>query len=74
MKKILVTAVGGDIGYGIIKAIKESNHDLYIIGCDIKKYNVSYDLVDEFHVCPPYRNIDNWTACMTDIISSQTSP
>ena len=41
MKKILVTAIGGDVGYGIIKSIKKSNYDLYIVGCDIKKYNCS---------------------------------
>lgn len=69
MKKILVTAVGGDIGYAVIKAIKASHHDLYIIGCDIKKYNISYDLVDEFYVCPPYRNVDTWTDYMTEMIT-----
>lgn len=60
MKKILVTAIGGDVGYGIIKSIKKSNYDLYIIGCDIKKYNCSYDLVDEFHSSPAYGNKDEW--------------
>lgn len=67
-KKILVTAVGGDIGYAVIKAIKSSNHDMYIIGCDIKKYNISYDLVDEFYVCPAYRNVEAWTEYMAEMI------
>lgn len=71
MKRILVTAVGGDIGYGVIKAIKASIHDLYIIGCDIKKYNISYDLVDEFYVCPAYRNIEQWTDFMLDMIAKK---
>lgn len=70
MKKIVVTAVGGDIGYAIVKALKVSNHDLYIIGCDIKKYNVSYDIVDEFYVCPPYGDIDAWVQYMRNIITS----
>ena len=69
MKKILVTAVGGDIGYALIKAIKNSSHDLYIIGCDIKKYNMSSDLVDEFYVCPPYRDVEQWTDYMLTMIS-----
>lgn len=69
MKKILVTAVGGDIGYAVIKAIKDSGYALYIIGCDIKKYNISYDIVDEFYICPPYGNIKTWTDYMTDMIS-----
>ena len=50
MKRILITAIGGDVGYGIIKALKRSNHALYIIGSDVKKYNCSYDLVDEFYL------------------------
>lgn len=69
MKKILVTAVGGDIGYALIKAIKNSSHDLYIIGCDIKKYNMSSDLVDEFYICPPYRDVEQWTNYMLTMIS-----
>ena len=56
MKRIFVTAIGGDIGYGIIKALKMSNYNLHIVGCDIKKYNASYDLVNNFLVCPPYKN------------------
>ena len=60
MKKILVTAIGGDIGYGVIKALKKSNHNLHILGCDIKRYNMSSDLVDEFMVCPPYRDEKIW--------------
>jgi carbamoyl-phosphate synthase large subunit len=61
MKKVFVTAIGGDIGCGVIKALKKSNHDLYILGCDIKKYNFSYDLVDEFLECPSYSNERAWT-------------
>ena len=60
MKKILITAVGGDIGYGLIKAIKAMNNDLHIIGCDIRNYNVSYDMVDEFYICPPYTDEEKW--------------
>lgn len=41
MKTVLITAVGSDIGYGIIKALKASQHDLYMIGCDINQYNMS---------------------------------
>ena len=69
MKRIVVTAVGGDIGYAVVKALKASTHDLYIIGCDIKPYNMSCDVVDEFYVCPPYKNIDMWTKYMVDLIA-----
>ena len=60
MKKIFVTAIGGDIGYGIIKALRESEQKLHIIGCDIEEYNISRDLVDEFLVSPPYTDRESW--------------
>lgn len=69
MKKILITAIGGDIGYGIIKALKSSTHDLYIIGCDIKKYTMSYDVIDEFFISPAYSEENRWMEAITDIIA-----
>lgn len=71
MKKILITAIGGDIGYGIIKALKKSGHNLYIIGCDIKKYNCSYDLVDEFYVSPAYKEEDEWWGFVQRLIANE---
>ena len=72
MKKVFVTAIGGDIGYGVIKALKKSNHDIYILGCDIKKYNISYDLVDEFLECPPYSNERAWTDFVLETITESS--
>ena len=69
MKKILITAVGGDIGYGVIKALKACGRELYIIGCDIRNYNVSHDLVDEFYICPPYSDEEKWTGFIADILA-----
>ncbi|MBD5540928.1 MAG: ATP-grasp domain-containing protein [Lachnospiraceae bacterium] len=68
MKKFLITAIGGDVGYGIIKALKASRQDIYIIGCDIIKYNMSYDLVDEFFISPAYKDEDKWIEFLNDII------
>lgn len=71
MKKIFITAVGGDIGYGIIKSLKAYRNDLHIIGCDINKYNVSYDLADEFYISPAYRNEDEWLEFVCGITVSK---
>lgn len=71
MKKILITAVGGDIGYGVIKALKKGGHNLYIIGCDIKKYNISYDIVDDFVICPPYGKEQQWTDFILNLINDK---
>lgn len=47
-KIILVTGVGGDIGQGIIKCLKELDYDDKIIGCDIDNYAAGKVLVDVF--------------------------
>jgi len=71
MKKILVTAVGGDIGYGVVKALRKCEKDLYIVGCDIRKYNVSYELVDKFLLCPPYSDVQGWLSFMGNVVAEE---
>lgn len=48
MRRILVTAIGGDVGHSVLKCInKDKNH---IIGCDLIQYPVGLDLVDEYFI------------------------
>lgn len=68
--KIFVTAIGGDIGYGVIKALRQSHYDVNIIGCDINKYNYSLDVVDSFYVCPAYSDENNWLAFVLNVLSN----
>ncbi|MDE6747887.1 MAG: ATP-grasp domain-containing protein [Lachnospiraceae bacterium] len=68
MIKFLITAIGGDIGYGIIKALKARNRSIYIVGCDVIRYNMSYDLVDEFLISPAYKDEDKWIEFVNDTI------
>lgn len=68
MKKILISAIGGDVGYGVIKALKESSHDLYFVGFDIKKYNAAYDLMDEFFEAPPFTDVERWLQFVQELI------
>lgn len=70
-KKVLLTAVGGDIGYGVVKALRKGSRDLYLVGCDIKKYNTSCDVVDQFLVAPPYREEETWLRFMSDLIKRE---
>lgn len=70
MKKIFVTAIGGDIGYGVIKALRQSHHALYIIGCDIQRYNFARDLVDEFYVSPPYSDAGKWIGFVAELLNN----
>lgn len=68
MKTLLISAIGGDIGYGTIKALKAYFTDMYIIGFDIREYNVSRNLVDRFYVAPPYSNTTEWINFVTSLI------
>ena len=68
MKRVFITAIGGDIGYGIIKSLKSGIQDLYIIGCDIRKYNYSLDLVDEFYISPDFGNEKKWMKFVKNVL------
>jgi carbamoyl-phosphate synthase large subunit len=51
-KNILITGVGGDIGQGIIKCLKETKYAICFFGCDIDKYAAGSKLVDKFFLAP----------------------
>lgn len=50
MKRILVTAISGDIANGILKILKEQS-DCELYGCDINDIAVGMDLVKVFWKC-----------------------
>lgn len=49
MRRILVTAVSGNIGYGILKALKSEEHLLF--GCDVNEIAAGMDLASAFWQC-----------------------
>jgi len=49
MRRILVTAISGDIGNGICKILKEQ--DCVLFGCDVNEIAVGMDLVTKFYRC-----------------------
>lgn len=53
--RILVTAVGGDLGQSIIKCLRDSNDRPYIVGCDMNPYAGGRSEVDEFFPAPPVK-------------------
>ena len=71
MKTVFVTAVGGDIGYGVVKALRASDNALRIIGCDIKEYNASRDLVDAFYLSPPYDDPLKWLTFIRRVLAEE---
>lgn len=50
MKRILVTAISGDIANGILKILKEQP-DCKLYGCDVNDVAVGMDLVEAFWKC-----------------------
>lgn len=54
MMKILITAIGGDIGSAIARCIRNNITDVYIIGCDINKINQGLEYIDIFYEVPKY--------------------
>lgn len=48
MRRILVTAIGGDVGHSVLKCINKTEN--YIVGCDLVEYPVGIDLVDEYFI------------------------
>ena len=49
---ILVTGIGGDIGIGITKILKEIEYHDILVGCDTKKYPANKSDVDCFYEAP----------------------
>lgn len=49
---ILVTGIAGDIGAGICRILKESDHVSKIYGCDIHDEHAGFSIVDQCFVIP----------------------
>jgi carbamoyl-phosphate synthase large subunit len=54
--KILVTAIGGDIGQSVIRCLRDVDYGQSLIGCDIDAYAASRLEVKEFHRSCPARD------------------
>ncbi len=50
--KILVTAVGGDIGQSVIKCLKDGGYAKDILGCDVDNYAAGKICVNKFYQSP----------------------
>jgi len=50
--KVLVTAVGGDLGQAIVKALRVSSFPLDIHGCDLDTHSYAAAFVQAYHAVP----------------------
>ena len=70
MKRVLITAVGGDIAQSIIECLKDYKNNLFLIGCDIHKKHGGSQLVDKFFIVPS-ADSKNYLNKITDLIKTE---
>lgn len=59
-KRILVSAVGGDLGQSVIKCLRDAMPSPYILGCDMNPYAGGRADVDLFLQAPPVNKTENY--------------
>ena len=70
MKRILVTAVGGDLALSVIKCLRESGQDMFIVGCDMNPYAAGRAVVNDFIIAPPVKNETQYSDFIQGIIET----
>lgn len=62
--RVLVTAVGGDLGQGIVKALRLSEEPIEILGCDSDGAGVGPAFVDSFHTVPLANSVGDYVKAL----------
>lgn len=70
--RILVTAVGGDLGQSIIKCLRDCGCPVHITGCDMNPYAGGRAKTDEFFQAPPVRETENYLRFLRDTVRAGT--
>lgn len=70
-KKVLVTGVGGNVGQGIIRNIRDCAYEIDIVGCNISDFSAGNHLCDCFYVVP-YAYDDNYINVINDIVRKES--
>ncbi|MDQ1351749.1 MAG: ATP-grasp protein [Acidobacteriota bacterium] len=70
-RRILVTAVGGDLGQSVIKCLRDSNPIPFIVGCDMNPYAGGRDDVDIFLQAPPVKETENYRDFLLETIKQR---
>lgn len=67
-KRILVTAVGGDLGQSVIKCLRDADPPVYIVGCDMNPYAGGRADVDLFLQAPAVKESENYRDFLLETI------
>jgi carbamoyl-phosphate synthase large subunit len=52
MHRVLVTAVGGNIGQGVVKALRFGAREYFVVGTDMEPRSAGFSLVDRMYLTP----------------------
>ncbi|MCP5050245.1 MAG: ATP-grasp domain-containing protein [bacterium] len=70
-RRILVTAVGGDLGTSVVKCIKDSDMNAHVVGCDMIPYAPGREITDHFLQAPPVKEEEQYTRFLMDTINTE---
>jgi len=68
LKSVLVTGVGGDIGWNVIKCLKASGYKFQLVGCDIDSYAAGRYVADNFAQAPKVSDNEDYFTFMEKTI------
>lgn len=66
-KNVLVTGIGGNVGQGIIRNIRNYSSDIRIIGCNVEDFSAGNHLCDGFYKVP-FAYHENYISTINQII------
>lgn len=66
MRKILVTAISGDVANGVLKCLRDFYPDDSIIGCDVNQYPCGLDKVNDFFRSVYYFKTEEYLSLIRD--------
>ncbi len=55
--RVLITAVGGDLGQALVKALRLSEQRIHIVGCDSDPAGVGSAFTDAYRTVPSAKNV-----------------
>ena len=70
MHRVLVTAVGGNIGQGVVKALRSGSRKYFIVGTDMEPRSAGFSFVDRACVTAA-AGAEGMTAALTTILESE---
>ena len=50
--RVLITGIGGNIGQGVLKALRASGKAFYVVGIDMEALSAGFSLVDRYYQTP----------------------